>query len=97
LQSVEDLRKRSTRDHISAVIVLSDGKDHGSHLTLGQARDQLREISGEEIRIFTIAYTEDAAGASGALQQLADDTHGTAYTGTLDTIKAVYERISKFF
>jgi len=47
------------------------------------------------VRVFTIAYGEDAN--ADALTSIADASGGEEYTGEPDEITAVYRQISSFF
>ena len=85
--------------HIKAVVVLTDGLSN-----IGQrasADDLLPDIkptgenAGNGIKIFTIAYGQDA-DVSG-LTKIANATGGQEYSGTPQNIQQVYFQISQFF
>jgi Ca-activated chloride channel family protein len=83
---------------INAVVVLSDGADTASASSLESLLDRLRSRAhgeGRQIRIFTIAYGEDAK--SEVLEDIAAASGGNAYTGEPKTIETVYLQISSFF
>jgi Ca-activated chloride channel family protein len=83
---------------INAVVVLSDGADTASRRSLDQvlARFTRRaEGDGRQIRVFTIAYGEDAN--TRVLERLAAASGGKAYEGDPENIGAVYLQISSFF
>lgn len=80
------------------MVVLTDGKDNLSHLTVDQLVSQIAasgENAGNAVKVFTIAYGSDA-DASG-LTQIANATGGQEYTGTPQNIQQVYVQISEFF
>ncbi len=88
--------------HIKAIVVLTDGVDDASTLTLAQLIGHITpggNNAGEGIKVFTIAYG-DAQGSGvdvNALTQIANATGAQEYTGTPQNIKQVYLDISKFF
>ncbi len=84
--------------HIRAVVVLTDGMDNLSQLTVDQLVSQISasgENAGNAVKVFTIAYGSDA-DASG-LTKIANATGGQEYTGTPQNIRQVYVQISEFF
>jgi Ca-activated chloride channel family protein len=83
---------------IRAVVVLTDGMDNISHLTVNQLIDQISasgENAGNAVKVFTIAYGSNA-DASG-LTKIANATGGQEYAGTPQNIQQVYVQISEFF
>ena len=88
---------RSGKGRISAIVVLSDGKDTDStSIQLPELLQRLRG-SGEAqgVRVFTIAYGEGAE--TDVLEQLAEATRGRSYVGTPENIRTVFREISTFF
>jgi Ca-activated chloride channel family protein len=84
--------------HIKAMVVLTDGQDTTSNLNLNQLVNRVTasgEDAGQGIKIFTIAYGNDAD--TNALTQIADKTGGQEYSGTPQNIQQVYQQISEFF
>ena len=49
------------------------------------------------MRVFTIAYSADAAGAAEALEAIAKASGGQPYKGDTENIESVYRSISSFF
>ena len=87
---------RDTR--ISAVVVLTDGADNQSAISVDELTAHLAAASGPEgpgVRVFTIAYGADAEQA--ILEQIATAGGGKAYSGDAQTIERVYVQISSFF
>jgi Ca-activated chloride channel family protein len=94
-QIVENLHDR---EHINAVVLLTDGEDTDSNSSLDDAKRALdRGDSQTRVRVFTIAYGEGAAGSEEALKEIAESSGGQEYTGNTDDIETVYKSISSFF
>jgi Ca-activated chloride channel family protein len=93
----EELEANGDPDHIRAIVVLSDGQDTASELTLGQLLPIIhaQSESGTGTKIFTIAFGGDAD--KDVLQQIAEPTGGKLYTGDPKTIHEVYADIATFF
>ena len=97
--AVEAVAALRDRNRINAVVVLTDGEDTDSSLAVEQLVQRL-SVEGEaegRVRVFTIAYGAEAAGAEDALRRIAEASDGQAYTGTTADIRAVYRSISSFF
>ena len=83
-------------DHIRALVVLTDGEDNRSSLSLDQLLAKIHpDAETHTIRIFTIAYGKDAE--RNQLKRIADATQGKAYDGTPANITEVFRDISTFF
>jgi len=83
-------------DKISAVIVLTDGEDTSSNITLDMLSEKIRSDSEHKsIRVFTIGYGKDAKKE--ILQKIANDTQAKFYEGTPQNIREVFKDISTFF
>jgi Ca-activated chloride channel family protein len=83
-------------DHISAVVVLSDGADTDSKISLDALLTRIRGTSERPApRVFTIGYGKGAK--SDVLKIIADATNGKFYIGTQRDIIAVFKDISTFF
>ena len=83
---------------IKALVVLTDGQDNISQLSVDQLVKQVQltgENAGTGVKIFTIAYGSDAD--TGALTQIANAAGGQEYAGTPQNIQSVYNQISEFF
>nr|MBA2287292.1 VWA domain-containing protein [Ktedonobacteraceae bacterium] len=84
--------------NIKAVIVLTDGMDNQSTLSINQLTTQVTasgENAGNGVKVFTIAYGGDADVHG--LTQIANATGGQEYAGTPQNIKDIYNQISVFF
>lgn len=83
-------------DHIRALVVLTDGDDNLSKDSLNNLLAKVRASGeGQSIRIFTIAYGDDAQKS--VLKQIAEATQGKSYEGTPRNIVEVFRDISTFF
>ena len=83
-------------DKIKAVVVLTDGADTRSKLTLDGLLSQIQLRSeAQPIRVFTIGYGTDAQ--KNVLQTIADATQAKFYVGTPENIREVFKDISTFF
>jgi Ca-activated chloride channel family protein len=83
---------------INAVVVLTDGQDNQSNMSLGSLVSKLKAQSQSEqqvVRVFTIAYGE--AAERDKLAQIAKASGGEEFSGNPDEIEAVYRTISSFF
>ena len=83
---------------INAVVVLTDGQDNQSNMSLGSLVNKLKAQSQSEqqvVRVFTIAYGDSAERDK--LAQIAKASGGEEFSGNPDEIEAVYRTISSFF
>jgi Ca-activated chloride channel family protein len=98
-QGVETVKRLRDRDRINAVVVLTDGEDTDSSLTIDQVEQRLRGQGDSEsaVRVFTIAFSASAAGASDGLERIAAASGGKSYEGSVEDIEIVYRSISSFF
>jgi Ca-activated chloride channel family protein len=93
-----DQMARSQQDtgKIAAIVVLTDGDDRDSRMSLD---DLLKEIQFDNehhtIRVFTIAYGDDAR--KDVLQRIADATQAKSYAGNQQNIRSILREISTFF
>jgi len=93
----DELRASGDPQHIRAVVVLSDGKDTASTMSLSGLMTEIGNLSegGSATKVFTIAF---GSGADfNVLQQIAEPTGGKQYEGDPDTIHQVYAEIATFF
>ena len=81
---------------IQAVVVLTDGADTDSKISLDELLKQVR-FNGENstVRIFTIAYGQDAM--KDVLSKIAASTQAKSYEGNPQTIASVFRDVSTFF
>jgi hypothetical protein len=84
--------------HIRAVVVMSDGNDTTTSISsLQNVMDEIglqNEQGGNAVKLFTIAYGDDADGD--VLKNLAEATGGKLYFGKPETINDVYGDIATY-
>jgi Ca-activated chloride channel family protein len=81
-----------------AVVVLTDGKDEHSKLTLDATKDLVKqptEATESSVRLFTIAYGPGAD--SKLLADLAESGGGASFKGDAASIRQVYRDLAAFF
>ncbi len=97
-RGVKNVEALADDSRINAVVVLSDGQDTSSKLNLSQLLARLNartESEGRQIRIFTIAYGDEAD--QHLLEKIAVASGGKAFVGDPTQIEKVYLQISSFF
>jgi Ca-activated chloride channel family protein len=93
---VAQARAKADPHRIHALVVMTDGRDEGSHLTLDGLRARLpRGESGSSVKIFTIGYGAEADPAP--LTAIAEAGDGSYSKGTLENIVQVYRDLASFF
>ncbi len=97
LASAHDhLQGRAATGRTTAVVALSDGADRNSQMQLAPLVEHLQAARGtDEVRIFAIAYGNDVDRV--VVDKIADVSRGRSYTGSVDTIRAVFRDISTLF
>lgn len=90
-QSLEALPP-SEEDRIRAIVLLSDGADNASSVSLDQVAQNFDETG---ISIFPVAYGEDADEA--ILQSIADFSRTIVVTGGTGDIAKIFENLSRYF
>jgi len=99
LTTYQNLLANGDPKHIRAVVILSDGADTGSTQTnladLTAKIGGANEEGGNAIKLFTIAYGQDAQ--VDVLRQMAESTGGKQFSGDPATINLVYAEIALFF
>jgi Ca-activated chloride channel family protein len=93
------LRAERAPAKIHAVVVMTDGRDEGSTLTLEALEKRFGKPSSEaeesEVKVFTIAYGDGADLAT--LGRIAESARGTSAKGTTATIVEVFKDMAAFF
>ncbi len=93
------LARAKTQPHqIHAVVVMTDGKDENSKMTLEQLKAKFPKEEGAGgfgVKVFTIAYGAQAEGQ--ILAEIAEAAKGSSAKGNVDTIKDVYLEMASFF
>jgi Ca-activated chloride channel family protein len=99
-QAYDTAKKRAEKSpaSIHAVMVMTDGRDEGSTLTLPELTrrfDGGGAESASDVKIFTIAYGDGADPT--ILAQIAEAAKGTSAKGSTATIVDVYRDMAAFF
>jgi Ca-activated chloride channel family protein len=97
LEAYEGLQELGDTERINAIVVMTDGKENYSSISLGRLADQMRRgnETGVPVIVFAIAYGKDADYDT--LSVLAEATGGQVYEGTLETIRQLYKILSTYF
>jgi Ca-activated chloride channel family protein len=94
----DELQAQGDPDHIRSIVVLSDGNDTHSNLSIERLLGDINQFSdegGSSIKLFTIGFGDDAD--KDALQRIADPTGGKQYDATPENINKIYQEIATFF
>jgi Ca-activated chloride channel family protein len=97
-RGIAAVRALGDRSRINAVVLLTDGNDTASRTKLNAVLAPLRahsENEGVTVRVFTIAYGENANNS--ILNDIASASGGKAFVGDPDEIRTVYKTIASFF
>ncbi|WP_394827157.1 substrate-binding domain-containing protein [Pendulispora albinea] len=96
-KAYEDVSKRaaSARGRIHAIVVMTDGNDEGSRLTLPALKRRFPNEADTPVKVFTIAYGEGAS--ADVLDEIAESAKGSAARGSVETINRVYADMAAFF
>lgn len=91
------LQEIGDSERINAIVVMTDGRENYSNISLGRLADYMRRgnETGVPVVVFAIAYGRDAD--YGTLRVLAEATDGQVYEGTLETIRQLYKILSTYF
>ena len=87
-----ELEKQNQPDRINAIVLLSDGADTASLITIEQMEQNFGETS---LPVFPIAYGEDAE--TEVLQRIADFTRTQLVKGSTDDINKIFDNLSRYF
>ena len=99
IEGVGTVKRLNDRERINAVVLLTDGEDTDSALTIDDVVQRLDAQGDSEsaVRVFTIAFSASALGAEDALKRIAAASGGQSYQGSTEDIETVYRSISSFF
>jgi Ca-activated chloride channel family protein len=90
------LQQDSAAGRITAVVVLTDGDDNKSKLSLDGLLQQVRfDAERSPTRIFTIGYGAEAR--KDVLKKIADATEAKNFVGTPEHIREVFKELATFF
>jgi Ca-activated chloride channel family protein len=94
----DELEAKAELEHIRSIVVLSDGKDTHSEVSVEQLIAEINSFAdegGSSIKLFTIGFGDDAD--KGILQSISDPTGGRQYDASPENINEIYEEIATFF
>jgi Ca-activated chloride channel family protein len=91
------LQDAADRERINAIVVMTDGLENNSSISLSYLISQIRTEgrAGVPVVIFCIAYGSDADYDT--LQTIAEATGGQVRKGDLETIRGLYKILSTYF
>lgn len=91
------LQTLNDKDRINAIVVMTDGLENNSSISLNRLADYMRSANqtGAPVAVFAIAYGKDADYRT--LKTLADSTGGQVREGSLETIRQLYKILSTYF
>jgi len=91
------LQDRGDRERINAIVVMTDGRENNSRISLHYLADKIKRgnASGVPVVIFCIAYGDDADW--GTLKVIAESSGGQVRKGDLETIRQLYKILSTYF
>ena len=91
----ELLQERAEADRINAIVVMTDGLENDSTISLSKLLRQLESPEDVPVVVFCIGYGEDADWNT--LQRIAEATGGQLREGDLATIRELYKILSTYF
>jgi Ca-activated chloride channel family protein len=91
----QQLKELGDAERINAVVVMTDGRENNSWITLRSLVQELGDDSGVPVVVFAIAYGQDAD--MGVLSIIAEATGGQVREGDLETIEDLYKVLSTYF
>jgi Ca-activated chloride channel family protein len=91
----ERLQTEGDRDHINAIVAMTDGIENSSRTSLRDLTGLLSRESRVPVVVFAIAYGDDADYQT--LQAIVSSTDGRVWEGTPETIRNLYRTISTYF
>ncbi len=96
-QAHKELFQLNDSERINAIVVMTDGMENASHISIGEMRARLTRSnqSGLPVVVFAIAYGDDADYYT--LEQLAEPSGGQVREGTVETIRELYKILSTYF
>jgi Ca-activated chloride channel family protein len=90
------LQQAGDQERINAIVVMTDGIENASNISLGQLIDKIQTGNNKlPVVIFTIAYGSDAD--TGTLKSIAAASGGQERDGTPDNIRTLYQDLSNYF
>ncbi|MCZ7547500.1 MAG: VWA domain-containing protein [Anaerolineae bacterium] len=91
----ERLQEEGDRDHINAIIAMTDGIENSSVTSLRDLTAMLSREGRVPVVVFAVAYGDDADFPT--LQAIVDATNGRVWEGSPETIRNLYRVMSTYF
>jgi Ca-activated chloride channel family protein len=91
----QQLQYLGDTERINAIVVMTDGKENASSISLRRLVRELTQDSPAETIVFCIAYGDDAD--MNTLRAIAEPSGGTVLKGDLETIRELYKILSTYF
>jgi Ca-activated chloride channel family protein len=91
----QQLETLGDTERINAIVVMTDGKENASNISLRRLVRDLTQDSPVETIVFCIAYGEDADMLT--LRAIAEPSGGAVFRGDLETIRELYKILSTYF
>jgi Ca-activated chloride channel family protein len=91
----ESLQKQADAERINAIVVMTDGLENHSSISLNKLLDKLEAQEEVPVVVFCIAYGKDAD--RDMLRRIAEATGGQLREGDLETIRELYKILSTYF
>ena len=88
-------RAEANPARIHAIVVMTDGSDENSKMTLESLVTKFPSEGEAPVKVFAIAYGDQAEGK--ALARIAEAAKGTSTKGSVETIRDVYLDMASFF
>ena len=89
--AMDEITRRGNPTHIQAIIVLTDGRENASSISLFEVESRLARCKG--VILYCIAYGRDADQK--ILNRLANLTGGIVVSGDLPDIEQLYRQLSR--
>jgi Ca-activated chloride channel family protein len=94
-EAFQQLEALADTERINAIVVMTDGKENASYVSLGTLVNELYQASPVPVVVFCVAYGDDADMEM--LQAIAEPTGGRVLQGDLETIRGLYKILSTYF
>ena len=94
----DQLQNNADPTHIKAMVVLTDGQDTDSSMSIDDLEQKLvlnQTEGGNSPKVFTIAFGDNAD--EDVLVSISDATGARQFTGDIDNIFDIYVQIATFF
>jgi Ca-activated chloride channel family protein len=91
----ESLQKQADAERINAIVVMTDGLENHSSISLNKLLGKLEAQEEVPVVVFCIAYGKDAD--RDMLRRIAEATGGQLREGDLETIRELYKILSTYF